>query len=106
MAVEMAHSGWAQADCLAELPAYDSPTVVPAGLWAAGLVQTYSAPAGLVVLTAHGSTPADYSQQADPSDQHSLDARPVRWLAAELMHGLLERYKAPPFVSHGQRRGR
>ena len=39
MAVEMPHSGWAQADGSAQLPACDSlPAVVPAGLWAADSV--------------------------------------------------------------------
>jgi hypothetical protein len=62
-------------------------------------------PADSVGLLAHDSR-VDYSQQADPSDQHcSPDAQPARWLAAELPRALAG-YKARQFVSRAQPRGR
>ena len=77
--VEQAHAARALADCSAGLPEDDSvPAGVPAALSAVGSVPAYLARAGLVVLMAHDSIPADCSQQADPNVQHcSPDARPV-----------------------------
>lgn len=58
---ELVQPGWVLVDYSAGLRADDSARpVVPAALWAVGSVPLYLAPAGLVVLTAHGSTPADY----------------------------------------------
>ena len=58
---ERAHSGWALADCSAVLPAHDSARAVgPAGPWAGDSVPACLVPAGSVVLTAHGSTPAGF----------------------------------------------
>lgn len=51
MAVDLAHSGWALADYSAVLPAYGSVPVVPR---ADDSIPPYSAPAGLVVLSAQG----------------------------------------------------
>jgi len=82
-AAELARSGWALADYWAGLLAHDwaglraddsAGAVVPAARWAVGTVPAYWALVGWAVLTAHGSTPVDDSQQAGPSEQHSRDA--------------------------------
>jgi len=60
-AAELAHSGWALADYSAGLGAGDwARTVVLAAPWAAGPVLAYLVAAGLVVLTANGSSPAGW----------------------------------------------
>src|SRR5271165_2373413 len=103
------HSGWARADCSAELPVNDSARPVdPAGLPADGSIPAgYSAPAGSVGLPAHDSAPADYSAQAGPSEHRcSPDARPVCSPVAELRRVSPERYTASPWASRVQRRGR
>ncbi len=132
VAAELAHSGWALADCWAGPPANDlAPAVALAELWAVDSARAYSAQAGsvrlrrlrlccgrpvrpacsarayLVALMEHLSGPADYSAQADRSAQRcSRDARPVYWPVAELRHDSPERYKASPLVSRARRRGR
>jgi hypothetical protein len=79
--------------------------VVPAALWAVGSFLAYSAPVGLVALTAN-STQVAYSLLADPSERHySLGVQPAH-LPAELRHDSPERYKAPPLASRVQQRGR
>ncbi len=66
-----------------------------AGPWADGSVPACLVPAGSVVLTAYGSTPADCSAQADRSGRRcSQDARPVHSPVAELRHDSPEGYKA------------
>jgi hypothetical protein len=107
-AAEQAHCGWAQAGCSAVLLEIDSvPAVVPgAAPWADGWVPAYSAQADLVVLMELGSIPADYSERADPREQHcSLDAQPVHWPVAELRRVSPERCKVSLLVSHAQPRG-
>jgi hypothetical protein len=94
VAAELVQSGWVLAvDLVAQ--------------WLDDSAQAgYSAPAGQVVLTAHGSTPADYLGQADPGERHcSLGAQPVQ-VPAELRHDSPERYMASPLASRAQRRGR
>jgi hypothetical protein len=101
-----AHSGWVLADCSAVLPAHDSARAVElAGPWADDSVPACLVPAGSVVLTAHGSTPADSSAQADRCGLRcSLDAPPAHLPVAELPHDSPERYKASPLVSREPRR--
>lgn len=87
-AAEQAHCDWALSDCSAVLMEHGSvPAVVPAGPWADGWVLAYSAQADLVALMELGSVPADYSERADPREQHcSLDAQPVHSPLAEMRH--------------------
>ena len=101
---ELWADGWAPADYSAALPAHDSARAVdPAGTSADGSVPACLVPAGSVVLTAHGSTPADSSPQADRCGLRcSLDAPPAHSPVAELPHDSPERYKASPLVSREQ----
>jgi len=79
---------------------------VLAGPWADGWVPACSAQADSVVLMEHGSDPADYSEPADPREQHcSLDAQPVHGPVAELPPDSPEGCKVSLFVLRAQRRG-
>ena len=83
-AAELAHSGLVPVYHLAVLPACDS--ALAADL--AGLLACGSAQAGLAVLMAHDSAPADYLMLADQNEQRcSRNEPPVHWPpVAELRH--------------------
>ena len=98
------HSGWVLADCSAGLTADDPAWAVDlAGPWADDSAPACLVPAGSVVLTAHGSIPADWSAQADRCGHRcSQDATPAHSPMAKLPHDSPERCKAFPLVSREQ----